>query len=150
EEAIKVACTTCMNYEEIMGENTEAEKASVNNTEITGNILIDPNKCIFCGWCEKMCPVDSAKVQKPFTGEVIINEELTCKGDSCHACQDVCNCNAISIVDEVAKINPDFCTLCGACSKACPQKILSIKRESMTLSNIKSKSWNNILGNLIE
>ncbi|MGL6299020.1 MAG: 4Fe-4S binding protein, partial [Methanobacteriaceae archaeon] len=46
EEAIKVACTTCMNYEEIMGENTEAEKASVNNTEITGNILIDPNKCI--------------------------------------------------------------------------------------------------------
>ncbi|MGL4669327.1 MAG: tungsten-dependent formylmethanofuran dehydrogenase subunit FwdF [Methanobacteriaceae archaeon] len=147
EEAIKVACTTCMDYEEIMAENTETGH---NNTEIIGDILIDPNKCIVCGWCEEMCPVDSAKVQKPFTGEVIMSEEPLCKGDSCHACQDVCPCNAISIVDNIAKVNSNFCTLCGACSKACPQHILSVKRESMHLTNIKSKSWTNILGKLIE
>jgi 4Fe-4S ferredoxin len=139
EDAIKIVCTTCM------------ERDMIETPEITGEIILDDDKCITCGWCEDICPVDAATVTKPFEGEVIINEtETECKGDSCHACADVCPCNAISIVDSKSSVNPNMCTLCGACVKACPQKIVSVKRSDMKLKNIRSKSWNRMLGSLIE
>jgi len=46
-------------------------------------------------------------------------------------------------------VNQDLCVLCGACEKACPQKILFIERNFMELTNIKSTAWEKILGNLI-
>ena len=137
-EAIKIVCTTCMDHEKIP------------KVETIGDIVLDSNACINCGWCEEICPVDAAKVIKPFEGEIIINTEKECKGDSCHACQDVCPCNAISIKDGVSEINPKFCILCGACMKACPQNILDVKRTEMKLKNIRTSSWQKILGTLIE
>jgi 4Fe-4S ferredoxin len=114
---------------------------------------LDNNACINCGWCEKICPTDAAKTIKPFEGEVILQEnkeeDKLCTGEACHACQDVCPCNAITLTENTSTINPDVCTLCGACEKACPQKILSVNRTSMKLNNIKSSSWERILGNLI-
>ena len=136
ENAMKAICTTCMNSEEI------------TSPSITGDIFIE-HKCINCGWCESVCPVDAVTITKPFDGEILRNPELVCKGDSCHACQDVCPCNAVEIVDNESKINPTFCTLCGACTKACPQDLLSVKRENMKLDNINSASWSEILGKLI-
>jgi 4Fe-4S ferredoxin len=138
EEAIKIVCTTCMDNEKIP------------DVEITGNIILDQDICINCGWCEEICPVDAAKVEKPFEGELLVNPEIECKGDSCHACQDVCPCNSISIVNNESKINPSMCILCGACAKTCPQNMLTIKRNDMKLKNINSVSWQKILGSLIE
>jgi len=138
EEAIKIVCTTCMDNEKIP------------EVEITGSILLDEDICINCGWCEEICSFDAAKVTKPFEGEMIRNPEIECKGDSCHACQDVCPCNAVSIIDNTSVINPAMCMLCGACAKACPQDILSAKRTEMKLKNIRSNSWQKILGSLIE
>lgn len=137
ESAIKIVCTTCMSQEDII------------IPEIEGNIILDDKKCINCGWCQEICPVDAAQVIKPFEGEIFYVDDFECKGDSCHACADVCPCNAISMVDNRSVVNPVFCTLCGACAKACPQKGIVIKRSSMKLKNIKSKSWNDRLGGLL-
>ena len=138
EEAIKIVCSICMDSEKIP------------EVTIKGDIALNQDICINCGWCEEICPADAAKVIKPFEGEVVINTEIECKGDSCHACQDVCPCNAVSMVDNATNINPGMCMLCGACAKACPQSILDVKRTEMRLRNIRSNSWQKILGSLIE
>ncbi len=142
EDAIKAICTTCMDSE------------NIPEVEITGDVVLDEISCINCSWCEKICPSDAAHTIKPFKGEVLLQEneeeEKVCTGEACHACLDVCPCNAITLTDNHMSVNSDVCVLCGACEKACPQKILSVDRSSMELSNIKSKSWQNILGSLIE
>ena len=137
QNAIKAVCSTCMHQEEI------------EKPKITGTIFIE-QKCVNCGWCESVCPADAVEVNKPFIGEVLRDPELVCKGESCHACQDVCPCNAIEIINNESSINPSYCVLCGACAKACPQHLLTIKRDSMKLDNIQSPSWKDILGKLVE
>lgn len=139
ENAIKIACTTCMNHEDIQ------------IPEIQGDIFLDKDACIKCGWCQEICPVDAAEVIKPFEGEISHKEEdFTCKGDTCHACVDVCPCNAVSIVEGKSTINTQFCTLCGACTKACPQQGIVIKRNKINLKNIRSKSWEKRFAQLTE
>lgn len=130
--AIKAACRSC---------SYGAYEINPKDAEITGYSFIDDDACIKCGWCQEICPVDAATVSKPFEGEIIWNEEAECKGDACHACVDVCPCNAISIVDGQSVVNPKFCVLCGACEKACPQKKIIVKRDKINLKNIRSKSW---------
>jgi 4Fe-4S ferredoxin len=138
EEAIKIICTTCMAREEIGKGNT------------TGEIILDNEKCVNCSWCQEICPVDAAHVTKPFEGEISFTEDFECKGDSCHACADVCPCNAISMVNNHSYINEKFCVLCGTCAKACPQKGIVIQRNEIKLENIRSKAWNTRLNSLKE
>jgi 4Fe-4S ferredoxin len=138
EEAIKIVCTTCMSHEEI------------KIPEIEGKIILNQEECIKCGWCQEICPVDAAQVSKPFEGELVYDADYTCKGKTCHACEDVCPCNAISIVEGKSKVNPNFCVLCGACAQACPQEGIQIKREKINLENVRSKSWQKILAQLTE
>jgi 4Fe-4S ferredoxin len=136
EDAIKIVCSTCMSHEDI------------KKPEVEGTIILDNERCINCGWCQEICPVDAVEVSKPFEGEIIYQEDFTCKGETCHACEDVCPCNAVSIVEGKSAVNPVFCTLCGACAKACPQQGIIINREKMNLENIRSKSWQKRLSQL--
>lgn len=137
QNVIYAVCSTCMHQEEI------------EKPKITGTIFIEQS-CVKCGWCESVCPADAVEIVKPFTGEILRNSEIICKGESCHACQDVCPCNAVEIIDNESVMDMEHCVLCGACAKACPQGLLSIKRDEMRLDNIQSTSWTNILGKLIE
>lgn len=137
-DAVKVICTICMSQDEL------------KDPEINGKIVLDEDICINCGWCQEICPVQAAEVSKPFEGEIYLKEDFTCKGDACHACVDVCPCNAISIVDNRSIINPKFCVLCGACAKACPQDGIVIKRSEIKLGNVRSKAWDARLNRLKE
>ena len=141
EDAIREICATCMYSEEI------------EVPEVTGDVFILEDTCVNCSWCSEICPVDAITVTKPFEGTLELvedeAEEKICKGESCHACQDVCPCNAVDIVDGKAVTNLDFCNLCGACITACPQNIRVLNRTSMKLNNINSESWNEILNALI-
>lgn len=141
ENAIKQICSTCMLREEI------------EVPEITGETLILEDSCVNCSWCSEICPVDAITVTKPFDGKLelveIESEDKICKGDSCHACQDVCPCNAVEIVDGKSVTNLDFCNLCGACVTACPQDIRILTRTGMKLNNINSESWDEILNSLL-
>lgn len=137
QSAIKQICSTCMLREEI------------EVPEITGNTFISEESCVNCSWCSEICPVDAITITKPFEGKLelveIQEEEKICKGDSCHACQDVCPCNAVEIVDGKSVTNLDFCNLCGACVTACPQDLRVLTRDAMNLTNINSDSWDEIL-----
>lgn len=141
ENAIRQICSTCMLREEI------------EVPEITGETIILEDSCVNCSWCSNICPVDAITVTKPFDGklELVENEadEKICKGDSCHACQDVCPCNAVSIVDGKSVTDLDFCNLCGACVTACPQDIRVLTRSDMKLTNINSEAWGEILNTLV-
>ena len=140
ENAIKAACRIC-SYGEY--------ELSPDNSLIKGKLILDEEDCIKCGWCEDICPKEAVTVIKPFEGEITTGN-TECKGDSCHACQDVCPCNAVTIEDGEAHVNPDHCILCGVCTKVCPQQNIVIKRNNMNLENVRSKSWDKILSNLIE
>lgn len=141
QNAIKEVCSTCMLQDQI------------EVPEVTGDTYILDEDCVNCTWCSSICPVDAITVTKPFEGslDVVENEEeeKICKGDACHACQDVCPCNAVTIVDGKAVTDLEFCNLCGACVTACPQNIRVVSRTSMKLDNINSESWNEILNSLI-
>ena len=141
QSAIKQICSTCMLRDEI------------EVPEITGNTFISEESCVYCSWCSEICPVDAIAITKPFKGKLelveIQEEEKICKGDSCHACQDVCPCNAVEIIDGKSVTNLDFCNLCGACVTACPQNIRVLTRTDMNLVNINSESWAEILNSLI-
>ena len=45
-------------------------------------------------------------------------------------CVQACEFDAIRIIDGVAVVGRDYCTSCGACAKACPQKLIKIIPES--------------------
>ena len=139
EDAIREICSTCMHWDEI------------EVPEITGETFIAENSCVRCSWCSEICPKDAITITKPFEGslELVEDEEKVCKGDSCHACLDVCPCNAVEIVDGKSVTNLDFCNLCGACVTACPQDIRVVSRTAMKLNNITSKSWSEILDSLL-
>ena len=141
QDAIKEICSTCMYKEEI------------EVPEITGEVFIIESSCVSCSWCSEICPKDAISITKPFEGTLELNEneaeEKICKGESCHACQDVCSCNAVEIVDGKAFTNLDFCNLCGACITACPQNIRELTRTAMKLDNINSKAWSEILDSLL-
>ena len=141
QDAIREICTTCMMHDEI------------TVPEITGEVFIAEDSCVNCMWCSETCPVDAITVTKPFEGSLELNEnedeDKFCKGESCHACKDVCPCNAVEIVDNKAVVNLDFCNLCGACITACPQNIRVLNRTSMKLTNVNSESWNEILNSIL-
>ena len=48
-------------------------------------------------------------------------------------CMDKCAFGAISMVDGIAQINPDVCTACGACVKACPRSVIKLLPLSSTV-----------------
>lgn len=142
ENVLRIICTTCMDQHQII------------TSDIRGNIALDDVRCINCGWCETICPSNAVQTIKPFNGSVILEEnkeeERICTGKSCHACQDVCPCNAVMLSEGNMTVNEEVCILCGACEKACPQKILKVERTSMKLNNIKSPAWKKILEGIVK
>ena len=140
-DAIRQICSTCMYSDDI------------KIPDITGKAFISEESCVNCSWCLDICPVDAITITKPFTGSLKLieneKEDKICKGESCHACLDVCQCKAIVIEDNKSVTNLKFCNLCGACITACPQNIRILSRTSMKLTNINSDSWNDILNSLI-
>ena len=42
----------------------------------------------------------------------------------CRMCEKVCEADAITITNNVAHIDPEKCTGCGACKEKCPRKII--------------------------
>ncbi len=49
------------------------------------------------------------------------------KCTGCEACVQVCPVEAISMVDDKAKVNPDECIDCGQCVDECPVEAISME-----------------------
>jgi RnfABCDGE-type electron transport complex B subunit len=95
---------------------------------------VDPRKCIGCGICVRECPNGIIHLINDTTRVIVecSNKDkgaLTRKYCSngcigCMKCQKTCPQGAITVKDNLASINYDLCTGCGACVEACPVKCI--------------------------
>ncbi len=101
--------------------------------EETGLPVVITDKCTSCGMCVEACPRDIIEMRpknkrdlKVYVG--CLNEEkggiakracsVACIG--CSKCVDACPKEAITIENNLAYIDPEYCTLCRKCVPVCP------------------------------
>ena len=98
--------------------------------------IVDRNKCTACGKCIPVCPKklieivpDSSNVRVMCNsrdkGRVVkVNCRAGCIG--CTLCQKACETGAITVDDNIAKIDYEKCTLCMACVNKCPSRAIKV------------------------
>ncbi len=102
---------------------------------------VDRNLCIGCGICLSFCPKDIIKLM-PKNKLTFVACNSTAKGGEtrkackvgclgCMKCVKVCTENAITVENNLAKIDHDLCIDCGLCTTVCPTEsvIKLIKKE---------------------
>ncbi len=105
-------------------------------TILDGVAVIDPEKCGGCGQCVKICPMGLIELV-PYESNVRVACSSKDKGNitmkackagcvGCGICVKTCQFGAISVEDNVAHIDYDKCTRCGACAEKCPKKIITV------------------------
>jgi Na+-translocating ferredoxin:NAD+ oxidoreductase RNF subunit RnfB len=100
--------------------------------------------CTGCGRCVEVCPrnIISLHPRKQHVFVMCVSHErpkavraacdVGCIG--CKRCEKACKFEAIRVVDNLAVIDEEKCTSCGACVKVCPQgTIWSLRRARRSL-----------------
>ena len=102
-----------------------------------GVVEIDEKLCTGCGTCISVCP-RNILVLVPRTSKVFVKCDSKDKGGfvrkncetgciGCKRCEKACDAHgahAITIVDNIAIIDPDKCDNCYDCVSVCPQKTI--------------------------
>ncbi|WP_425234694.1 Fe-S cluster domain-containing protein [Ulvibacterium sp.] len=101
--------------------------------ESTGLPVVITDKCTSCGICAEACPRDIIEMRPKHKRDLKIyvgclNEDkggiarkacsVACIG--CSKCFDICPKEAITMVNNLAYIDPEYCTLCRKCVPVCP------------------------------
>ena len=95
---------------------------------------INPDICVGCGVCEKICPKSVISIL-PRSAKVVVkcaskNKGIEVKDKcsvgciACRICEKNCPAQAIQVIDNLAVIDYDKCTSCGLCAEKCPKKII--------------------------
>lgn len=99
-----------------------------------GVAVVDEDKCTACGMCVKACPknvIELVPKNNPMTvlcknrligKEVMSMCKIGCLG--CKICEKNCPFSAISVVDNLARVDYERCEACGLCAKVCPKKVV--------------------------
>lgn len=100
-----------------------------------GIARVNPSKCISCGKCVKTCPKHiitlipaDATVSvscSSHDGGAATRKKCTNGCIACRKCEKTCPNGAIAVVNNVATIDYEKCTGCGACHEACPVKCIT-------------------------
>ena len=97
---------------------------------------VDEQKCTACGKCVPICPKklieivpEKSKVRvlcnSKDAGKIVrLNCRAGCIG--CKACQRTCKAEAITVENNLARIDYDKCTLCMECVSKCPIKVIKV------------------------
>ncbi|MBR1909478.1 MAG: RnfABCDGE type electron transport complex subunit B [Lachnospiraceae bacterium] len=102
---------------------------------IDGIAVIDPDKCTSCGKCVNICPKGIIELV-PYDSNVRVACSSKDKGPvtmkackagcvGCGICAKTCEYGAVSVEGNLAVIDYDKCTKCGACAAKCPKKIIN-------------------------
>ena len=111
---------------------------------VDGIAHVNTALCLGCGVCANVCPKHIIKMLPQETATVVMcnnkqkgaDARKACKNAciGCKKCEKTCNNGAITVKDNLAVIDYDKCTNCGACVKECPTGCL----KSIFFANIPS------------
>jgi len=98
--------------------------------------VVDPDKCKACNKCVQVCPKKLFALI-PAKQNVYVacrshdlgkDTKAVCPAGciGCRLCEKACKFDAIHVVDNLAAIDYNKCTSCGACVKVCPAKTILV------------------------
>ncbi len=104
---------------------------------IDGTAKVDKDACKACGKCVATCPKSLIELipydakyvvrcSSKNTGKAVIDAcGAGCIG--CHLCEKNCEAGAITVIDNIARIDYEKCTHCGTCVAKCPKKVIKLE-----------------------
>lgn len=101
---------------------------------VNGIAVVDKEKCVGCSACIKVCP-NQLITLVPAKAEHLVNCSSKAKGKEvkaacsvgcigCGICVKQCEAGAITVENNIARIDYNKCNNCGKCAAKCPQKII--------------------------
>ncbi|MDY3919971.1 MAG: RnfABCDGE type electron transport complex subunit B [Candidatus Limivivens sp.] len=102
---------------------------------VNGIAVVDKEKCVACGQCVSHCPKKLIELV-PYDLEHLVQCSSRDKGKQvlqackagcigCKKCEKNCPAQAITVTDNVAHVDTEKCSNCGACAAECPRKIIT-------------------------
>ena len=101
---------------------------------VDGVAVVDKEKCVACGKCVSTCPKALIEIIPYKASQAVAcsskdkgkDVRVACKTGciGCMICTKQCETGAITVTDNLAKIDYEKCNGCGKCAEKCPQKII--------------------------
>lgn len=117
----------------------DCQKACVFNAISIDNrkATVNPELCKGCGACVTACPKGIISMLPKKSHAVVLcsntekggvsRKNCTASCIGCKLCEKSCELDAVCVVDNLAVVNYDKCTACGACVEKCPQGCIIIE-----------------------
>lgn len=101
-----------------------------------GVAKVDKEACKACGKCVAVCPKNLIELI-PYDAKYVVRCSSKSKGKavidacgagciSCHLCERNCEAKAITVIDDIARIDYEKCTGCGTCAEKCPKNVIKM------------------------
>ena len=140
KEADAVLSLACGDGTQTIMKNTKKQNIPVypaNNTMFIGEVERVgkfEEACKACGKCVAACPRKLIEIV-PYDMKHLVKCNSKDKGKDvmkackvgcigCKMCEKACQFDAVKVLDNVAHIDPEKCTGCGACAAKCPKKVI--------------------------
>ncbi len=102
-----------------------------------GLARVDRDKCMACGLCVKACPrglIELIPQSKAVAVQCMnkdkgpfVRKACTAGCIGCMMCVKACEYGAITVTDNLARVNYELCRQCGKCAEKCPAKVITMK-----------------------